>query len=336
MRHLDWITVLTDHRVPFVERGANVKRGEINIQCPFCGSADPSHHMGLNLETGWWACWRNNTHRGKSPVRLLVKLLNIPFWKAAEIAGIGKDYVDPDGFDAVAARVMGRNKEVERPEQVQRQALRFPRTFQPLENRGASRRHWRYLADQRKFGDYTDEMCELYSLHIDRGDDWLDRVVIPYYLEQALVTWTGRAIARSTIRYKDLPVEESLVPPKETLFNHDAIIEGGDTLVIVEGPLDALKIDYFGRWRGVRAVALSTNSVSDEQSYLLEGAVGRFKKITAMLDNATTLGIVDSMRLKQQLCFIPGLSITAVPFGLKDAGEMCPVQATEFARTIRT
>jgi hypothetical protein len=68
MRPLDWRQLLTDNRVPFIERGPNVKRGEINIRCPFCGSADPSYHMGLNLDSGWWSCWRNkDQHSGKSP-----------------------------------------------------------------------------------------------------------------------------------------------------------------------------------------------------------------------------------------------------------------------------
>lgn len=332
MRPLDWRGLLDEHRIPYIERGANVKRGEVNIRCPFCGSADPSQHMGLNLDTGWYSCWRNRkAHSGKSPLRLLMALLHVPYWRAREIAGLGDDFIDPEGFTALAARVLGRAKTEEGQTPSASRFLAFPREFAPLLGRRC-RRHRGYLED-RGF-DFIDDLAEDYDLQFASAGDWRDRVVIPYKIDRQLVAWTARAIAPSAIRYRDLEYDECLVPPKETLYNYDAIAKGGKALIIVEGPLDALKIDHYGHGIGVRAVALSTNSVTDEQAYMLEEAEDQFENKFVMMDMASGLGLVDSMRMRQQLAFIRDLQIARVPYGLKDAGEMTPKQALRWTEQI--
>jgi len=338
MKPLDWRGVLSEHGVRFVDRGANVKRGEINIQCPFCGSADPSHHMGLSLESGFWACWRNSEHRGKSPLRLLTKLLNISYGRARQIAGMtDSEPPDPDGFDAVAARIMGRDNRIERVEQVRREFLNLPKEFHPVREAGATRRFFTYLRGRKFDVPEIGDLGMIYTLRAAISGPWQDRIILPYFMDGNIVAWTGRAIAPATIRYKDLALEECLVPIKETLYNYDAMLKPGqDTLVVVEGPFDALKIDNYGWDIGVRAVALSTNSINDEQIYMLEEFAPTFQKVVVMLDNATTLGVVDSMRLKQKLLGVKNLTIMPVPFGLKDAAEMTPMQARIFTEDLRS
>jgi len=321
-----WRELLDEQRIPFIDRGANVKRGEINIKCPMCGSADPSFHLGLNLDSGFWACWRNESHRGKSPLRLIMALCHVPYWKAREIAGLSQDFVDPEGFDAIAARILGHSGILANEPKPTKQFLRLPRDFTPLTD-PLGWRHTRYLSDHRGFGRWTADLADRYELGFSGEFAWRDRILIPYFIDGDLVTWTARAIGPAHIRYKDLSLDESLVPPKLTFFNYDAIIKGGSVLVLVEGPLDALKIDMFGHAVGVRAVALSTNSMTDEQIYMLGDADGQFERIVVMMDQASTLGIVDSMRLRQKLGHLANVTITPTPYGLKDAGEMSPKQA---------
>lgn len=341
MRPIDWAKVLREHRVPYVESGPNVKRGELAIKCPFCGSADPSHHMGLNLATGWYSCWRNRAqHSGKSPVRLLMKLLRVPYGRAREIAGLGDDYVDPEGFDAMAARLMGREAGEAKPEQVQRRFLELDPDFVGITQRYRTRKFWDYLADDRGFsgasalGEDVEVLCKQYRLRAGIRGRMFDRIVIPYYLDGELVTWTARAIAGSKWRYLDLDLEESILAPKQTLFNHDAIYRGGEVLVLVEGPFDALKLDFYGKPYGVRAVALSTNSITEEQAFLLQAASEHFDRVVVMLDNADALDVVDSLRMEQELHFIPNVSFTQVPFGAKDAGDLRPRQVIEWAQAL--
>lgn len=330
---VDWRRLLTEERVAFIERGPNVKRGEINIRCPFCGSADPSYHMGLNLENGWWSCWRNKrSHSGKSPVRLLMALLRVPFWKAREIAGLNNDYIDPEGFSAIAAQVLGFDR-LDKPKAAEARSLHFPQTFEPLQNTPRHRLHWRYLEQDRNFGPWVDFLAELYDIQVG-AEEWSGRVVLPYHIDGALVAWTGRAIGRSSLRYRDLDVDECLVPIKHTLYNYDAIPAGGKALVIVEGPMDALKIDLFGRSVGVRAVALSTNSLSDEQVYMLFEADDRFEQKLVMMDTADPLDILSSHQMMDQLSLMRGLQAVPVPYGLKDAALMSPRGAIDWANSI--
>lgn len=336
-RVFDWLDFVEKNSIEHIDRGPNVGRGEINIKCPFCGTADPSYHMGLSLSTGWWACWRNrHAHSGKSPLRLLVKLLDIPYWKARQLAGLDVTYVDPEGFDALAARLMRRDN-LERVEQVQRRSLHLPKCFELIRKWGLTRRHFAYLEHERGFRAHTRAAVEHYLLMADpHGDDGQrDRVIFPYLMDQELVTWTGRAIFNASIRYKDLEVDSSVLPPKQTLYNHDVIIDGGRLLCVVEGPMDTVKMDMGGAPFGVRAVGLSTNSMSDDQVWLLEEAAGQFDSLVFIMDNKSSgFGAVDSMRLRQRVGHIPNAKIVALPGRFKDCGEMEVEEVEDFAQQL--
>jgi hypothetical protein len=262
-----------------------------------------------------------------------MKLLGVPYAKAREIAGLDASYIDPEGFDAIAARVMGRDRMIIDPSR-DRRFLDMDSSFEPIRMTGRTRRVWNYLWD-RGFDDSTDirDLANDYGLMAGTGK-WADRVIIPYYLDGELVTWTGRAIGDSSIRYKDLSIDESLLAPKETLFNHDAMLGGGKALIIQEGPFDVLKVDFYGKNFGVRSVGLSTNSIKEAPAFLLQTAVGKFEQIIIMLDTKSRLGIVDSMRMKQDLHFIDNLTIKAVPFGAGDGGALLPGQVMDFAESL--
>lgn len=342
MRAFDWMTFLREHRVPYVTSGPNVKRGEVNIRCAFCGSADPSQHMGLNLDTGWWSCWRNRAqHSGKSPLRLIMALLHVPYMRARELAGFGEGYIDPEGFDALAARLLRTAGATARPAEVRRRRLVLDEAFRPIKPRGSTRRAYDYLYEERGFdgrsdaGDDVDVLCELYGLRMGAGD-FGSRIVIPYVQDRELVTWTGRAIAPSTARYLDLSIDQSILPPKATLFNHDAMYDQhARILLLEEGPFDALKTDFYAEPYGVRAVAMSTNTITDDQAFLLQNAVGHFERVFVVLDNKSGFGAVDSMRMRQSLAFLGDtLGIEHVPFGAGDPGELTPDQVIQWAQDL--
>lgn len=336
MQVLNWRRVLDSAGVEYVEHGANVKRGHVNIRCPFCGNADPSHHMGLDLETGWWSCWRNRRqHSGKSPLRLLVRLLGCSYYRAREIAGLTDGYVDPEGFDAVAARVMKRDG-VERIEEVRRDFLHLPESdLAPLRYMGSTRKHYDYLVYERGFlREDIPLLTRWYGVCAAVSGTYHDRILLPYIFQGELVAWTARAVADAKIRYLDLYKSECLIEPKNTLYNHDCMIDGGDILLVVEGPIDTLKLDLYGRDWGVRTVGLSTNSISDDQIYLLEEGSYNFKHTLVMMDNAGSLGIVDSMKMKERLSQIRNLGFVSVPFGKKDGGDVSPSLVISFCRRL--
>lgn len=81
-------------------------------------------------------------------------------------------------------------------------------------------------------------------------------------------------------------------------------------------------------------MGLSTNTISDSQVDALLHKGGHFRRVLFMMDNATQLGVVDSMRMRGKLAALGNTGITPVPFGKKDAGELSPAQALSFARSL--
>lgn len=330
MNRVDWPALLEERGVPFVTRGPNVKRGELNVRCPFCGAADPSHHMGINLDTGFWACWRNRNHSGKSPVRLLVALLEVPYHEARRIAGFGEDWRDPDGFDTLVDRLRRLDGDTE-PVPARPSSVVLPASFRPIAAGGASRRHWAYLL-QRGFDDVAD-LVRRYGLMYEVSGRYADRVILPYVVHGQPVSWTARAIAPSSARYLDQPLDDAAVPPKDTFYNFDALYDrDASTLVVVEGPFDVLKLDYFGAYVGLRAVGMSTSSLSPSQAAWLSERRHAFRNVYVMPDQRPSgMALIDAMRMRDALAHVPGIRTTLPPRGVKDAGEMTREQVVAFA-----
>ncbi len=119
------------------------------------------------------------------------------------------------------------------------------------------------------------------------------------------------------------------MPAKETLYNYDAIARGGRVLILQEGPFDVLKIDAYGAGIGVRSVGLSTNSLSDQQVWMIEEALDRFDRLLVMMDN-TPAGLVDSMEMAAQLRHLGDIQGIRVPYGRKDGGALTADEAIRF------
>jgi hypothetical protein len=114
--------------IEVLDKGHSVSKGNFNIKCPFCGAADPGHHMGIRLDNGWWGCWRSSDHRGKSPVRLLCALLNKPVWQVRALLGIHSSPL-LETFGGVRKRLTERDA----PEPEKRaEELVIPRSFRML------------------------------------------------------------------------------------------------------------------------------------------------------------------------------------------------------------
>ena len=106
------------------------------------------------------------------------------------------------------------------------------------------------------------------------------RLVIPIHDEAGrLVGYCGRALDASVPRYK-FPAG---FPKSQIVFNlHRAVSSGEQSVIVVEGFFDCLKVHQAG-WRCV--VALMGAALYDRQRRLL---TERFRRITLMLDGDTT------------------------------------------------
>lgn len=327
---VNWLRLFREFNVEYIDHGHNVKKGNVNICCPFCVN-DQKFFMGVDPSSGAWGCWWSKEHRGMSPIRLIMRLLRVSYERAREIAGLGESYIDPEGFAAMADRLMGRSL----PEQESEgnKSLSFLREFREISPTGAARRFWNYL-EGRGFDDVSD-LCDRYQLRCAISGDFQDRVIIPFIVNGEIVAWTGRAIGSTTLRYRDSPKEINVINPKETLFNIDAAKVGGKALVVVEGQFDVLKSDYYGSDFGVRSVGISTRMLTDDQVYVLNDIAGRFDRVVLMLDTAKKTDVVGSMDLMGQLSDIRNLEYASVPYGYKDCGAMPPGRIAAFCKSLQ-
>jgi len=322
--------LLKRNRIEYVTRGKNVKRGHLNIQCPFCGSADPSHHMGIDPGTAEWACWRNAEHRGKSPVRLLMKLLHVGYGEARELCGLGEDYIDPDGFSAFMHKL--RTPVVAAAPR----HLELPAHFEPITGATVrTRRHFQYLCGPDRCFEPTDvpHVVSQYNLCASIDTQWRDRVLMPYYEDAQLVAWTGRAISRATLRYKDLGLDDCVVPIKHTFYNAPALNRKARALLVHEGPFDVVKADFYGKRVGIRSVGLSTASMSDQQLYRLTTHAQNFEWIGVCMDQDTGLDRLHTAKMVAKLAHLktPVRSIVLPEhWQSKDFGGATAIEATHF------
>lgn len=239
-----WQPFLEQRGIEYVERGPSVTKGNIAIHCPFCGAADPSTHMSLSLVNAYWRCWRDSTHAGRSPVRLIQKLTSCTWTEARELAGEGVDM--PVQVDLGDLRNRLNKKPDRRPQRLQMPGEFFSLVHEPRTT--AKQRMLNYLED-RGFA-HPVRLARAYDLRGCLVGEYAHRIIVPIYRDGDLYGWTGRTTARSELRYR------THGETRDLLWEPPRVAEGGKLLLVCEGPFDALKLDCYGRERGVRAVAL--------------------------------------------------------------------------------
>ena len=90
---------------------------------------------------------------------------------------------------------------------------------------------------------------------------WAFRMIIPVFMNGFMVNFAGRAVCGQEPKYKNCPNAYSFSPINDTIYGYDEIQEG-ETLVLVEGPLD--------RWRlGKGAYATFGLTLTSAQANLL-------------------------------------------------------------------
>lgn len=327
--NFSWLDFCNQYGIPYVETGPNTPRGHLSIKCPFCGRADPSQHMGLRLDTRepYWGCWRDDTHRGKSPARLIAALLDCSMAEAHKIIEVG-DLSGIDDYERVASALQGTIGKPERQEQVKE--LVYPREFRQLrDGEPASGPFMRYLRDRGL--DHLDNLSWFYSLHYAISGPFAQRVIVPFFFNGHLVGWTARAIGKSArLRYKTLShkpetaeKQGSAIPapmnPKAIVFNYDNASHGGETLFICEGPMDAIKLDWYG---GPDVSAVACLGMPEPRQLMVIAKLSQvYDNICVALDNDSLLKSDALQEELQALCHCPVMRII-MPKGIKDPGEM--------------
>lgn len=282
---MDWQRFLEENNISFVTRGPNTKRGEISIHCPMCGEDDPSEHLGINPQTGYWGCLRDSSHRGKS-ARTLIKEILACSSRQAQIIIRQYSSSDPDDLADVLSLLGEADAGI--PEKAKKQNL-LPefKDFYQIKPRGISKRFFEYLIKR----GYTNpqDIIERYDLRCALTGVYKDRIIIPIKMNGELLGWTSRALGTPISAPRYLASSGDV---KTTVFNYDELKEGGERLFIVEGPFDAIKMDSFGqRARGhgtsdvnFRATCTFGTSVAVSQIILLRALVKKFDQTWILFD----------------------------------------------------
>lgn len=301
-----------DHRLYGQDK--SVHRNNVGIRCPFCPD-DDGYHLGISLENGFWNCWKDPTHKGKRPERLLVALLRITYEEAHALVTSGATTLGYDALKEKAAKLF--SKKEAKMNQIEPVAM--PEAFKELREDGLRARFWKYLRGR----GYSDEDLPGFIKHSRLrcclAGDFAHRIILPFYFRKELVGWTGRLIMKSDAepKYKTFPATSA---PKQILYGYDRAAKGGRALLIEEGPLDAARTSYYGKAFGIRAVALMGVVASPEQITLLLDLAYRFDDIWIALDRDA---ISKAFFLQSQLALLrPRISL--IPEGFKDPGALPP------------
>jgi hypothetical protein len=330
---MDWEAFFRDHNIEYVTRGPNVKKGNVNISCPFCGE-DPSHHMGVSLNGKGFGCWRSVTHAGKKPHNLIRALLNCSFNQAKIIA---QQYsaADPESLDEALAALEGTMQPDKAPDKPRK--LWFPRDFRPIKSTGSTARFYNYIYN-RGFGKDTKDVIKLYGLMCATTGRWKNRIIIPIYMDGELVSWTSRIIVKSTDapRYLALGEEPAqgsgdpagLINVFHSLWNWDELQEGGDLLVVCEGPFDGLKVDFYAIELNSCATCTFGTAMSEEQAMLIAEVAKNFRKAVLLYDEGAT----EAIFLAKQLLEHTNVEVAFLPHDVEDPGDMTKKHVLNFIR----
>ena len=311
---MNWPDFLGSHSIPFRNVGNNIE-----IPCPWCGGSDPSYHMAISLAGKGFKCWRDRTHAGRHPAKLIQVLLGCSWEQANRYAGTAKSLPN-DFLDKIRGALMQvNNAEVQ-------YKLDLPNEFKPFSGLPSSKPYTNYLLGRGLSELQIRRASAEYGIRYASQGDYRGRVVFPVWFDGQLVGWTGRTIcSNEDLRYKTLSNNPEKGPPtaprpiSDYLLFFDIIKRSkAKYLVIGEGPFDALKVNILGTKLGVVSTCLFTNSASQAQLGLLHELVPQFERSFVLLDTAA---IAQAGRLVSQLAAL-NVQGRVLPNGYKDPGEL--------------
>lgn len=310
---MDWPRFFSEYGITSVDRGHGVGKNQIGIRCPFC-TDDEGYHMSVSLEGKGWRCWRNPTqHFGRSPVGLICQLIGCSFEEGRRLAGGGT--VLADGSAKLAEMKLAFNDEDYEVPQARALTLTMPDEFRQFEGKRSSVPYVNYLLGR----DIHELEAIKYGLRYATHGEQRGRIIFPIYYHDTLVSWTGRSISdREPLRYKECSQELAGVKAKDYLLWYDMLMRTKcPTLVITEGPFDALKVNVLGEWRA-RATCCFGIWPTDRQIDLMHTMLPRFARCLILLDRAA-----EAMALRLQAALMPfRTTIARLPDHVKDPGEL--------------
>ncbi len=265
MMRVDWRALLDSARIPWRDRGHNTSRGNINVCCPWCAN-DTGFHLGIAEEKEAYYCFREpDRHSGRNLLVLLLKL-GIARNEAPRLLNAYGSETAVVAPERPVTRVVA-NKEWER--------------FVSAES---SSECVDYLA-QRGFANPA-VTIRRYDLRYAPEGRWARRLLLPLREAGDVISWTGRAV-RENVSPKYLM--QSVENPG-LLYVPSAA--RAHTMVVVEGPLDALKVAAGVEGMGIMAVALVGKSLGPSKLWRLHKLSEGCARCLVALDSDVSISYV--------------------------------------------
>jgi hypothetical protein len=306
---MDLLELLTERGIDAATSGGNVKKGCVGIACPFCGD-DPSQHMMIDAQRGNWWCWRNPNHSGRDLAYLLARLFGISYEAAyglikpsRELLGAWNQNRSASPLEPAPQRGNGSSTPF--------QAAGLRRLY--LSSRNS--RFWGYLMD-RGFTKNWKDLADRYNLHCALTGDFRNRIVWPVNAGHTIIGYTGRCIDGGHLRYLSLPGDEV----KKHLLWENTLAFGGRRLFIVEGPMDAMKLDWTFYCEDIRdrATCLFGVNQTAEQLTAIRRLAPGYKQVLIMFDPGA---VSTALNLKRALSDLHP-RVVQVPETAEDPGDM--------------
>lgn len=322
---MDWIKFFQAYRIYYVTTGPRTTKGWVEIKCPFCGSADPSQHMGVKLRGRRWHCWRNAQHTGSDPAELIQQLLGCSRAEARALARDGDVTVGLQDHE-ITSQLRAHLGE-DAPRRSAEFLLRAEQV-RPLTDSGVLVEPFlNYLRGRGYTGAMLEWLIDAYDLHYATRGPYRSRIVFPIKdRHRNVLTCVGRSIRRhDELRYLAHPMTQrgnfaqaALVDTKRMLLGLPLLwrAENPQVLVICEGPFDATRITVLGWSLGVYATCLFGLDMSAEQLAQVIALRQRFPKVVLLLDPTT--GFQPFRLANSGLDCITGRT----PPGVEDPGAM--------------
>jgi len=277
------INFLNNHGIFHREHGKGYSKGNIYVDCPFCGVAGKGkQHTGIKPGATVYGCWKDGSHRGRDIVVLFSAITGVPYHiLQKELAGTSLIRYE-GSFQDQLDELTHFNPINDIP------TLELPPDFLPISQDIPSNIK-QYLEERGFKGEWLDKLGHDWGFghtkqsYVKAG--WHDpRIIIPTYSEGKLRGYTGRSVNKSAkMRYLACT---GFKP--QAAFYDQLMRTGGDLLLIQEGSLDAIKFNLFGT--KVKATALFTLTLANEWllAVQLKNLMSQFKRCAIMLDATDT------------------------------------------------
>lgn len=253
--------------------------GWVNIQCPYCAIAgSDGYHLGFNLDSGYFYCWRCGSHPVKAVLARLLKL------HSAQVEEILINY-----------RLKQRSRLVDAGNaskliKIGKRKFKYPSEVNKMKPSQSN-----YLAGRGFDPEYLEEVWKLKGTSPFSVLDKISykfRILLPIIWKDREVSFQCRDYTdKQAIKYMACPEEREIAHHKHILYGHPSLWETRKAIV-VEGAADVW------RFKGKACGTLGTGYTA-EQVRLLARV---FDKLVIMFD-PEPLAQVRAEKLKSELSF---------------------------------